>query len=82
MIFSPNYYNTPRLCTTSTIFKLYATQTVSISPISKIQKNHKQFQNPYINQTVSKIKQTIPVPPPPPTPSYPKSQKVVLNFCE
>ena len=63
MIFSPNYYNTPRLCTTSTIFKLYATQTVSISPISKIQKNHKQFQNPYINQTVSKIKQTIPVPP-------------------
>ena len=76
MTFSPSYYKTPRLCTTSTIFKLYATQTVSISPISKIQKNHKQFQNPYINQNVSKIKQTIHVPPPPPLPPTQKVKKL------
>ena len=59
--FSPNYSDRPHMYTTSIPLKLYTTQTVSIPPTQKYQKITncsetlrlaKQFQNPYINQTV------------------------------
>ena len=41
--------NTTHLYTTTTVVKLYTTQTVSVFPAQKITKNYKLFQNPYIN---------------------------------